>query len=436
MRRSQFPVVLLLSVVAVLLTTVPAPADWPQWRGANRDDVSKEENLLQEWPEGGPPRVWMFEDAGVGYAGPAIVGDKLYTMGAREVKDPSAAPDAPPRKAEFLLTLDANTGEELAAVEIGDVLENNWGDGPRGTPTVEDGIIYALGAQGNLICVDAATGEVKWKQSMLDLGGTVPTWGFTESPLVYDNLVLCTPGGEKGAIAALDKKTGEVVWQTSDITTGAHYSSLVVRDGNHGPELVQLLPDQIVGLEPKTGKVLWSSPWEGKVAVIPTPIVKDQYVYVTSGYGVGCKAIEIDADDEVTELYDNKVMKNHHGGVILIGDHVYGHTDPGGWACQDLKTGEEIWRERSALGKGAIAYADDRFYCLSENDGEVVLIEASPEGWKEHGRFKLAPQTDQRKEAGKIWTHPVINNGKLYLRDQNLIYCYDISESGDAAAGK
>jgi outer membrane protein assembly factor BamB len=128
-------------------------------------------------------------------------------------------------------------------------------------------------------------------------------------------------------------------------------------------------------------------------------------------------------------------MKNHHGGVILLGDHVYGHTDPGGWACQNLKTGEEVWRERSALGKGAIAYADDRFYCLSEDEGEVVLIETSTEGWKEHGRFKLDPQTDQRKDAGKIWTHPVINDGKLYLRDQNLIYCYDISEKDDAAAG-
>lgn len=422
MRRSHLSAVLVSLLASLSLLTVVARAEWPQWRGANRDDISPEQNLLQDWPEGGPPRVWMFENAGVGYAGPAIVGDRLYTMGARDGK-------------EQLLVLDANTGKELDAIEIGDVLENNWGDGPRGTPTVDGKFVYALGAQGNLVCIEAATGDLQWKTTMQDLGGAVPTWGFTESPLVYEDLVVCTPGGENGAIAALDKKTGKVVWQTADVTTGAHYSSLVVREGKDGPELVQLLADQIVGLNPKNGAVLWSSPFAGKVAVIPTPIIKDNMVYVTAGYGVGCKLVEIGDDGEAKDVYDNKVMKNHHGGVILLGDHVYGHSDDVGWVCQELKTGDRVWRDREAFKKGSIAYADDRFYCFSEDEGEVVLIEPSTEGWKEHGRFKLDPQTDQRKPAGKIWTHPVINNGKLYLRDQNLIYCYDISEKDGANAG-
>jgi len=422
MRRSHLSAVFVSSLASLSLLTVVARAEWPQWRGANRDDISKEQNLLQEWPEGGPTRVWMFENAGVGYSGPAIVGDRLYTLGARDGK-------------EQLLVLDANTGKELDAVEIGDVLENNWGDGPRGTPTVDGKFVYALGAQGNLVCIEAATGDLQWKTTMQELGGAVPTWGFTESPLAYEDIVVCTPGGENGAIAALNKKTGKVVWQTKDVTTGAHYSSLVVREGKNGPELVQLLADQIIGLNPKNGEVLWSSPFPGKVAVIPTPIVKDNMVYVTAGYGAGCKLVEIGDDGEAKDVYDNKVMKNHHGGVILLGDHVYGHSDDVGWVCQELKTGDRVWRDREALGKGGIAYADDRFYCLSEDEGEVVLIEPSTEGWKEHGRFKLDPQTDQRKPAGKIWTHPVINNGKLYLRDQNLIYCYDISENGDANAG-
>ena len=422
MRRSHLSAVLVSSLASLSLLTVVARAEWPQWRGANRDDISPEQNLLQDWPEGGPPRVWMFENAGVGYAGPAIVGDRLYTMGARDGK-------------EQLLVLDANTGKELDAIEIGDVLENNWGDGPRGTPTVDGKFVYALGAQGNLVCIEAATGDLQWKTTMQELGGAVPTWGFTESPLVYEDLVVCTPGGENGAIAALDKKTGKVVWQTADVTTGAHYSSLVVREGKDGPELVQLLADQIVGLNPKNGAVLWSSPFAGKVAVIPTPIIKDNMVYVTAGYGVGCKLVEIGDDGEAKDVYDNKVMKNHHGGVILLGDHVYGHSDDVGWVCQELKTGDRVWRDREAFKKGSIAYADDRFYCFSEDEGEVVLIEPSTEGWKEHGRFKLDPQTDQRKPAGKIWTHPVINNGKLYLRDQNLIYCYDISEKDGANVG-
>ena len=422
MRRSHLSAVLCSSFAIISLLSVVARAEWPQWRGANRDDISQEQNLLQDWPEGGPPRVWMFENAGVGYAGPAIVADRLYTMGARDGK-------------EQLLVLDANTGKELDVIEIGDVLENNWGDGPRGTPTVDGKFVYALGAQGNLVCIEAATGELQWKTTMQELGGAVPTWGFTESPLVYEDLVVCTPGGENGAIAALDKKTGKIVWQTADVTTGAHYSSLVVREGKDGPELVQLLADQIVGLNPKNGAVLWSSPFAGKVAVIPTPVIKDNMVYVTAGYGVGCKLVEIGDDGEAKDVYDNKVMKNHHGGVILLGDHVYGHSDDVGWVCQELKTGDRVWRDREAFKKGSIAYADDRFYCLSEDEGEVVLIEPSTEGWKEHGRFKLDPQTDQRKPAGKIWTHPVISNGKLYLRDQNLIYCYDISEQDGASAG-
>jgi outer membrane protein assembly factor BamB len=422
MRRSHLSAVLCSSFAIISLLSVVARAEWPQWRGANRDDISQEQNLLQDWPEGGPPRVWMFENAGVGYAGPAIVADRLYTMGARDGK-------------EQLLVLDANTGKELDVIEIGDVLENNWGDGPRGTPTVDGKFVYALGAQGNLVCIEAATGDLQWKTTMQELGGAVPTWGFTESPLVYEDLVVCTPGGENGAIAALDKKTGKIVWQTADVTTGAHYSSLVVREGKDGPELVQLLADQIVGLNPKNGAVLWSSPFAGKVAVIPTPVIKDNMVYVTAGYGVGCKLVEIGDDGEAKDVYDNKVMKNHHGGVILLGDHVYGHSDDVGWVCQELKTGDRVWRDREAFKKGSIAYADDRFYCLSEDEGEVVLIEPSTEGWKEHGRFKLDPQTDQRKPAGKIWTHPVISNGKLYLRDQNLIYCYDISEQDGASAG-
>jgi outer membrane protein assembly factor BamB len=422
MRRSHFSAVFRSSCAALWLLSAVAHAEWPQWRGPNRDDVSTEKNLLQEWPAGGPKRLWMFEDAGVGYSGPAIVGKRLYTMGARGGK-------------ELLLTLDVNTGKELDAVEIGDILENNWGDGPRGTPTVDGKFIYALGAQGNLVCVEAATGDLQWRKTMQEFGGSTPTWGFTESPLVYEGMVVVTPGGEQGAIVALDKTTGKLLWQSKDIVTAAHYSSLVVRDGKNGPQLVQLLADQVVGLEPKTGKLLWSSPWPGRVAVIPTPIVKDDMVYVTSGYGVGCKLLKISDDGGAEVAYENKVMKNHHGGVILLDNHLYGHSDDVGWVCQELESGDRVWREREALKKGAIAYADGRLYCLSEDDGEVVLIEPSTAGWKEHGRFTLDPQTDRRKPAGKIWTHPVITDGKLYLRDQNLIYCYDVSEDGNATAG-
>jgi len=335
---------------------------------------------------------------------------------------------------EQLIALDAQTGKELWAAPIGEMLENNWGNGPRGTPTVDGDFIYALGAQGNLVCASASDGKVLWTKAMQDLGGKVPTWGYAESPLVHGDKVLCTPGGEQGAIAALDKKSGEPVWQSKELTSAAHYSSIVNGDRNQGPECVQLLHDQVVGFNPESGKVLWTTPWPGEVAVIPTPIVHGPYVYVTTSYGVGCMLVKVGDDNSVEKVYDNKVMKNKHGGVILLGDYLYGHSDDIGWVCQEFLTGKRVWRERDALGKGAIAYADGRFYCLGEDDGEVVLIDASPEGWKEHGRFKLDPQTDQRKEAGKIWTHPVICDGKLYLRDQNLLFCFDVREGAATTA--
>ena len=176
------------------------------------------------------------------------------------------------------------------------------------------------------------------------------------------------------------------------------------------------------------GRLLWEADWPGRTAVVATPIVNNDRVYVTSGYGVGCMLIRIGQNNDVSEVYRNKVVKNHHGGVILVGDHIYGYSDGGGWVCQDFETGELVWNDKDKLGNGGVGFADGMLYCVSEQEGTVVLIEASPAGWKEHGRFTLTPQTELRKPAGKIWVHPVVVNGNLYLRDQDLVYCYDVKE--------
>jgi outer membrane protein assembly factor BamB len=259
---------------------------------------------------------------------------------------------------------------------------------------------------------------------MEHLGGERPNWGYTESVLVDGAQVVCTPGGSKGAVAALDKMTGKVLWQSKEFTDPAHYSSIVPAQINGAPQYVQRTEKTVVGISPRDGKLLWKTSFPGRTAVIPTPIVRGNEVYVTAGYGAGCKLVRIEADNQVTEVYQNKVMKNHHGGVILVGDHIYGYADPG-WACQDFKTGDPVWNHRK-FGKGAIGYADGMLYCLEESSGTVALVEASPKGWNEHGRFTLDPQTKIRSSSGRIWTHPVISNGKLYLRDQDLIYCYDV----------
>jgi len=402
--------------LAVVLLTLSIPAfatDWPQFRGPNRDDISTETGLLKQWPAGGPKRAWLFDNAGQGYSGFSVSAGKLFTIGTRDGK-------------EILLALDADNGKELWVTPVGDILGNGWGDGPRGTPAVDADRVYALSGKGNLVCAQTANGKVLWTKSMQDLGGKTPGWGYTESPLVDGKLVLATPGGDKGTMAAFDKMTGAPVWQSSDITEGAQYSSIVPATLGGKKQYVQLVMQTLFGVDAATGKLAWRSPWSGKTAVIPTPIVKDDEVFISSGYGVGCKKVKV-GGSEATDVFMNKDLENHHGGVLRIGDYLYGNSKDG-WTCMAFADGSVKWKEKQALGKGAIACADGMLYCLEEKTGTVVLAEASHEGWKEKGRFTLSPLTEIRNPKGAVWTHPVIANGKLYLRDQNLIYCYDVKK--------
>ncbi len=404
-------------IISTLLATVfissAQSADWPQFRGADRTDISTEQGLLKKWPAAGPKKLWVFDKSGLGYAGFSIVNDVLYTMGGSDEGE------------EFIYALDAKTGAPKWKTRIGALLTNNWGDGPRGTPTVDGDRVYALGGKGDLICVSAKDGKEIWHASMTENGGKVPGWGYTESVLVDGANVICTPGGKGGTLLALDKLTGKKVWQSAEWTDAAQYASVIAADHNGTRQYIQLTMQHVGGVDAKTGKQLWLSNWPGKTAVIPTPIFKDGKVYVTSGYGVGCKLLDLGANGNPKEVWTNTNMINHHGGVILVGDYLYGYSDKGGWTCQDFKTGEVKWADKK-LGKGAIHCADGMLYLLEESTGTVALIEASPNGWSEQGRFKLDPQTLLRKAAGKIWTHPVVCNGKLYLRDQDLIYCYDV----------
>jgi outer membrane protein assembly factor BamB len=404
------PTTLLLALLASISPALAA--DWPQWRGANRDDISTETGLQKKWPSNGPKRAWLNEDGGLGYAGFAVVGDKLYTMGLYDAE-------------EKLICLDANTGKKIWDVTVGALYKNGWGDGPRSTPTVAGDKVYAMAGQGDLICADAATGKKIWSTSMTkDHGGKLQNWGYTESPLVDGNLVIVTPGGDKGAILALDAATGKTKWQLSDVTENAQYSSILPITHNGQRQYVQLLMSSIIGVSPE-GKLLWKTDFPGKTAVIPTPIYSNGQVYVAAGYGVGCKAIKLGSGAPEV-VFENTNMVNHHGGVILIDGKLYGHSDKGGWTCQDFKTGEVVWQDKT-FGKGAVtSIGGKQLICLAEKDGTVVLADVSDRGWKEISSFKLEAQSSQRHPQGKIWVHPVVANGKLYLRDQELISCYDI----------
>jgi outer membrane protein assembly factor BamB len=387
-------------------------ADWPTFRGGDRTDISKETGLLKKWPAEGPKKLWVFDQAGLGYSGYAIVAGTLYTMGANEDGE------------ELVIAVDANTGKEKWRSVVGPRLANGWGDGPRSTPTVDADRVYAMGGKGDLACLSAKHGKELWKASMTEAGGKVPGWGYCESPLIDGSNVICTPGGPQGTMLALDKMSGKKVWQSEAWTDGAQYASVIAADFGGKHQLIQLTQQNFAGIDAKDGKVIWQVPFPGKTAVIPTPIFSNGQVYVAAGYGVGCKSVKL-GSSEPEVLYENQNMVNHHGGVILVGDYLYGYSDKGGWTCQDFKTGEVKWSDKS-LGKGAVHCADGMLYLVEENTGTIALIEASPSGWNEKGRFTLDPQSPQRNPKGKVWTHPVVSNGKLYLRDQELLFCFDV----------
>ena len=393
-------------------------ADWPAWRGPDRTGVSSEKGLLKAIPKGGPKLLWTCEETGSGYAGPAVVGDRLFILGGDGKK-------------EQLFALDVKSGKKLWTAEVGDFYENDWGGGPRSTPTVEGDFVYVLSAKGDLVCLKQDAGTPVWSVSLTkDLGGSVPIWGYSESPLIDGGLVVVTPGGGKGTLAALDKKTGKLAWQSADWTDSAEYSSAVVSNARKTRQIVQMTSASVAGVDAKTGKLLWRYPREHRITV-PTPIVFGDFVYVASGYGAGCNLLELTSKTEYREVYEKAIMQNHHGGVILLDGHLYGYCDSKGWLCQRASDGEAVWSSRK-FPKGSIAQADGHFWLFAEGDGSVARIEATTAGWREKGRFKILKESKEGRRynsESNFWTHPVIANGRLYLRDQEYLFCYDVKEA-------
>ena len=415
---------LLTVVVCLVALTLPvSAADWPGWRGPDRNDVSKETGLLKSWPKEGPKLLWTCADAGVGYSGPAIVGNRIYCQGAFNDKD-------------CLYALDASTGKEVWRLEIASQFTNGWGDGARGTPTVDGKQVYAITGNGELICA-TTDGKKVWQVSFKkDFGGQLMSgWGYSESPLIDGDKVICTPGGDKGCLVALDKNTGKVIWRSTEVMNKAGYSSVIVGETAGIRQYIQLTRDGVVGVDAKDGKLLWQSKLGAAgTAAIPTPIFYNDHVFVTSGYPdskAGTIALTPKAGGgiEAKELYSERTLVNKHGGVLLLDGVLYGNSEPGGpWVAMDFFTGKKLGWDGNKLGKGSITYADGRLYLYSEGNGTVVLLEPNPKEWKETGRFKLPKETTVPRKSGHIWTHPVVANGRLYLRDQDLIFCFDIKE--------
>jgi outer membrane protein assembly factor BamB len=436
MKRCSRSHALHLAVLALAATAGPLAADdWPNWRGPQRDAICRETGLLQEWPPEGPRPLWKATGLGTGYSGPAIVGTTLYIMGNLEGQ-------------ENVLALDTTTGRQLWARPFGPVEYVGYCPGTRATPTVDGDRLYALGASGKLVCLDRQTGEIGWEKNFRsDFGSLVIgreysetirdqlrpdddpkaglRWGFSESVLIDGEKLLCTPGGPEATLAALDKLTGRTVW-TSKIDARAGYASMIKATIAGVPQYVQFTADGVVGVDAGDGTFLWRYDAPAYTMYgginISTPVCADDCVFAAAGYGVGggLARVEKTADGFTAhEVYFTKEMKNHHGGLILLNGYLYGANDPGILTCLEYETGKVMWRSRKP-GKCSVLYADGMLYCRDEN-GPVSLVRATPDKFELKGRFEPPDQSGQ-----KTWPHLVIAHGQMYVRDQDVLLCYNV----------
>ena len=388
---------------------VQKSGEWPQWRGPHRDGISQETGLMKEWPSGGPPLVWKTNGTGQGYSSFSISQGRLFTMGTRGER-------------EFIIAFDVASGRPLWVTPHGARFKSDRGDGPRGTPTLDGDRLYALGGNGDLSCLEARTGKSVWTINVIEkFSASNIHWGLSESPLVVGDRVLVNAGGPGASIVALNKNDGSLIWKSQSDPAG--YSSAVPLEVGGIPQAIFFTGKRALGLDIRDGKLLWEyTQVANNVANIATPVVRGNRVFLSSDYGTGCALLQLKPNGSgitAQEIYFNRNMKNHHSSCVLVGDTLYGFSSSILTALR-FEDGQIAWKDRS-VGKGSLVYADGHLYCLSEK-GVVGLVEATPEGYREKGRFSI-PQ-----ESLPTWSHPVVAGGRLYLRDQDTLYSFDIRE--------
>jgi outer membrane protein assembly factor BamB len=435
-------------VAADSFAAAPQPFDWPQWQGHDRNAMSSEGGLLQEWPSEGPPLAWRVDELGGGDSAPSIAEGRIFGMSNRGDE-------------EIVWALSESDGNELWVRPLGPALQQQFPqskEGPGCTPTVDGDRLYVLGMSGALACLRVADGEIVWQRNLKDdFGGVPPMWNYRESPLVDGDKLICTPGANDATLVALDKMTGEVIWKNQPPASsappaeeqpeaprgrrgrfgfgpgsGAAYSSPIAIDFGGKRQYVQLTAKALIGVDASDGALLWEYPKPANRMGIncTTPLYHDGIVFASSAYGAGGGAVKLstnaDGAIEATEVYLTQRMQNHHGGIILLDGCLYGANGGNGGGnliCIDFETGEVLWDERRGeqrVPKGSIVYADGRFYYRTE-DGTVLLFEPSRERYIERGRFEQPDRTQL-----PAWAHPVIANGRLYIRDQDILFCYNV----------
>ena len=400
-----------LAVTVLLGAAAVDAADWPQWQGPDRTRISKETGLLKEWPAGGPRVIWRAGSLGSGYGSMAVAGDRVFLQGARGANS-------------VVIALNRADGKEVWAKTLGPIetrMRTPQGAGPRGTPTVDGDRLYVLTENGDLACLKT-DGSAVWQLNILkEFGGSQLQWLISESPLVDGPHVVVSPGGPGAGMVKLDKMTGKTVWRSQDLSDTAAYSSIVAADVQGVRTYMTFTATAAVGVRASDGKLMFRYPnAANNIANVATPVYSDSKVFFASAYGTGGGLLNLTVQNgEVrsTEAYFTREMKNHHGGMVLVDGYLYGYNDLI-LTCLEFATGKMMWRDRS-VGKGSVTYADGHLYLQSENN-VVGLAEATSSGYREKGRFEI-PDKGQMS-----WAHPVISDGRLYVRNQDTLLAYDI----------
>jgi len=399
----------------LLRTALAAPAgmafagDWPQWRGPLRDDLSTETGLLKSWPSAGPKALWSISSLGEGYGSLCVAGGNIYVQG-RKGSD------------SVVHCLNRADGKALWSAPIGPYRDQDRGGGSRGTPTLDGDKLYVLSENGDLACIGAKDREIMWSKNILkEYNGSNPHWLLSESPLVDGNFLIVTPGGRGAGMVKIEKATGKTVWTCKDLNEDAGYSSCIVADIHGVRTYMSLTSEAGIGVRASDGKLMWHyEKCANRTANCTTPVYSDNHVFYTSNYGTGCALLELTNKKgmiEAKESYFNRDMQNHHGGVVLVKDHIYGFS-AAILTCMEFKTGKVAWKNRS-VGKGSLTYADGMLYLLGETNVAGLAV-ATPEDYKEVGRFRI-------EDSGRpSWAHPVVSNARLYIRNQGALTCYDV----------
>lgn len=382
-------------------------AEWHQWRGPNRDGHSAETGLLKQWPQNGPPQLWRTTGAGTGFSSFSSSAGRLHTLGSRG-------------NIEYVIAFDAGTGKRLWEVPNGQRFRNEMGDGPRSTPTVEGDRVFAFGGTGELACLEAATGKKIWSVNVVQqFGGNTPYWGYSESPLIVGDRIILNAGGRRASIVAINKLDGTTLWQNHNDDAG-YSSPMLLRTGSL-QQVVFFTGLRALAVDPRDGRLLWSyNRASNNTANIATPVVRGNRVFFSSDYGTGAALLDVKAAGNIAsaqEVYFTREMRNHHASSVVVGEHIYGFSSSILTALK-FDSGELAWRNRS-VGKGSLIYADERLYLYSE-EGVVGLADASPTEYRERGRFNI------QQTGSPTWSHPIITNGKLIIRDQDNVYAYDV----------